>query len=207
MLKFCTFTKILENPFRFPGQYYDPETGLHYNYFRYYNPQTGRYITPDPIGLKGGMNLFAYVDSVGKPVVGTNLYQYAGNNPVNRIDPSGLLDFDFDCFARCVEEERFSWDWLTGYNIGNTIGNAIAGPTGRTGFGGVPSHPTSWQHKVGAMIARAIKNPWPSYIGKAAGQFSIGLTLAEGLYDWMVLGVCAAACSNVSPSGKCQDSR
>jgi RHS repeat-associated protein len=44
-----------------PGQYYDPETGLHYNYFRYYNPQTGRYITPDPIGLEGGINLFAYV--------------------------------------------------------------------------------------------------------------------------------------------------
>jgi RHS repeat-associated protein len=51
----------VENPFRFPGQYYDAETGLHYNYFRYYNPQTGRYMTPDPIGLEGGVNLFAYV--------------------------------------------------------------------------------------------------------------------------------------------------
>jgi len=51
--------QTVENPFRFPGQYYDSETGLHYNYFRYYNPQTGRYITPDPIGLEGGINLFA----------------------------------------------------------------------------------------------------------------------------------------------------
>jgi RHS repeat-associated protein len=41
--------QTVENPFRFPGQYFDPETGLHYNYFRYYNPQTGRYITPDPM--------------------------------------------------------------------------------------------------------------------------------------------------------------
>ena len=60
----------------YPGQYYDQETGLHYNYFRYYNPQTGRYITPDPIGLEGGINLFAYVQ----------------NDPMNFIDPWGLLD-------------------------------------------------------------------------------------------------------------------
>jgi RHS repeat-associated protein len=70
----------VENPFRFPGQYYDQETGLHYNYFRYYNPQTGRYITPDPIGLEGGINLFAYV----------------GNNPVNWIDTFGLSTITFD---------------------------------------------------------------------------------------------------------------
>jgi RHS repeat-associated protein len=63
----------VENNFRLPGQYYDQETGLHYNYFRYYNPQTGRYITPDPIGLEGGINLFVYT-----------------NNPVNYIDPYGL---------------------------------------------------------------------------------------------------------------------
>jgi RHS repeat-associated protein len=68
--------ETVENPFRFPGQYYDSETGLHYNYFRYYNPQTGRYITPDPIGLEGGINLFVYVE----------------NNPINFIDPEGLTD-------------------------------------------------------------------------------------------------------------------
>ena len=68
--------QTVENPFRFPGQYYDSETGLHYNYFRYYNPQTGRYITPDPIGLEGGINLFAYV----------------ANNPPNFLDPFGLIE-------------------------------------------------------------------------------------------------------------------
>jgi RHS repeat-associated protein len=58
--------QTVENPFRLPGQYYDAETGLHYNYFRYYDPTTGRYLTPDPIGLFEGINLFSYVDGVGK---------------------------------------------------------------------------------------------------------------------------------------------
>jgi RHS repeat-associated protein len=64
----------VENPLRLPGQYFDEETGWHYNYFRYYDPETGRYVTPDPIGLAGGINPYAYV----------------GNDPINMIDPLGL---------------------------------------------------------------------------------------------------------------------
>ncbi|MEU1050611.1 putative T7SS-secreted protein [Streptomyces sp. NPDC005897] len=48
-------------PLRFPGQYYDPETGLHYNYFRHYDPETARYLTPDPLGLSPAANPQSFV--------------------------------------------------------------------------------------------------------------------------------------------------
>lgn len=69
-----TLQNTVNNPFRFPGQYHDEETGLYYNYFRYYDPKTGKYITADPIGLEGG----------------ANIYSYALQNPINYIDPEGL---------------------------------------------------------------------------------------------------------------------
>ncbi|MGH8488494.1 MAG: RHS repeat-associated core domain-containing protein, partial [Gammaproteobacteria bacterium] len=62
---------------RFPGQYYDSETGLHYNYFRDYDPTIGRYIQSDPIGLDGGLNP----------------YLYANANPLRYTDPTGQFVF------------------------------------------------------------------------------------------------------------------
>ncbi|MFV3383806.1 RHS repeat domain-containing protein, partial [Pseudomonas sp. NY15354] len=50
----------IEQNLRFQGQYFDGETGLHYNTFRYYDPEMGRFVTQDPIGLQGGYNLYAY---------------------------------------------------------------------------------------------------------------------------------------------------
>ncbi|WP_428624591.1 RHS repeat-associated core domain-containing protein, partial [Sedimenticola sp.] len=64
------------NPLRFPGQYYDAETGTYYNYFRDYDPTIGRYVQGDPIGLRGDLNTYSYV----------------GMNSMIRFDPYGLCD-------------------------------------------------------------------------------------------------------------------
>ncbi|EIN2431602.1 RHS repeat protein, partial [Shigella flexneri] len=67
----------LQQLIRLPGQQYDEESGLYYNRHRYYDPLQGRYITQDPIGLKGGWNFYQY------PL-----------NPVINVDPQGLVDIN-----------------------------------------------------------------------------------------------------------------
>ncbi len=63
----------IDNPLRLQGQYFDQESGLHYNRHRYYNPDIGRYLTPDPVKLAGGINGYRYVP-----------------NPTGWVDPLGL---------------------------------------------------------------------------------------------------------------------
>ncbi|EFM8968161.1 hypothetical protein HGL71_002374 [Escherichia coli] len=67
----------VEQNLRYQGQYLDRETGLHYNLHRYYDPDVGRFMVTDPIGLAGGINLYAYAP-----------------NPLSWIDPLGLCKTD-----------------------------------------------------------------------------------------------------------------
>jgi len=73
-----SITGSVTNNLRFTGQYFDQEAGLHYNYFRDYNPLIGRYIESDPIGIDKGKN---------------HLYVYVGNNPLTATDAFGLRTF------------------------------------------------------------------------------------------------------------------
>ena len=122
----------MAQPLRLPGQWYDEESGLHYNRHRYYDPQQGRYITQDPIGLAGGWNLYQY------PL-----------DPVSDIDPLGLSGWDGlgkwlslpgvkeasshaaaqaeDSIAKPVSEWKFSgWEVTQGSRFGNHYTNVDA---------------------------------------------------------------------------------
>ncbi|MEW2161208.1 putative T7SS-secreted protein [Streptomyces sp. NPDC007189] len=76
-------------PLRFPGQYYDPETGLHYNYFRYYDPETARYVSPDPLGLVPTPNPATYVYN---PQAHSDSLGLAPDCPPGE-EPRGTFDF------------------------------------------------------------------------------------------------------------------
>jgi RHS repeat-associated protein len=82
------------NRLRFPGQYYDEETGNYYNYFRDYDPTTGRYLQSDPTGLAGGINAYVYV----------------GSNPFKYIDPFGLTRYDVQVAIEIIRDSQLDLD-------------------------------------------------------------------------------------------------
>lgn len=83
---------------RFPGQYSDEESGLHYNWHRYYDTRTERYMTADPIGIQNGIN---------------HLYAYVKNNPIKFVDPQGLAG----CGAGSGFKEWIIPDYPFGHNF------------------------------------------------------------------------------------------
>ncbi|MBK8010239.1 MAG: hypothetical protein IPK13_02765 [Deltaproteobacteria bacterium] len=74
-------------PLRLPGQYFDAETGLHHNRFRNYDPRTGRYLEPDPLGVRASVNVYAY----------------ASADPINWTDPMGLQAVDVPATVGAVD--------------------------------------------------------------------------------------------------------
>jgi RHS repeat-associated protein len=142
---------------RFPGQYYDSETGCHYNYFRYYCPDIGRYITADKLDAMGRTNdpqlaMLGFVDIGwfefnGKRYYDTESgastrlnhpYGYANQNPLNWIDPFGL--------------EVNYWSGNTRSDV--SLGDSISGPNGNLFSGFTPQ---DWKCSSIACLL----NPFP----------------------------------------------
>ena len=78
------------NPYTFTGQRFDPETGLQYSKERYYSCNQGRFVSRDPIGYRGGLNL----------------QSYAGNSPTNRVDPNGLTADFYTCNCGWINKKH-----------------------------------------------------------------------------------------------------
>ncbi|SIT30664.1 RHS repeat-associated core domain-containing protein [Achromobacter sp. MFA1 R4] len=100
----------VRNPIRFQGQYLDRETGLHYNRHRYYDPHIGRFITKDPIGFAGGLNVYQYADNPVEWVDPLGLARSGRWTPVGngriRVDPPHVENTDQQVHAHCQCKSR-----------------------------------------------------------------------------------------------------
>ncbi|WP_426166024.1 RHS repeat-associated core domain-containing protein [Pseudoduganella sp. R-34] len=191
----------IENNLRLPGQIEDAETGLHYNWHRYYDPDLGRYITNDPAGLIGGQNRYTYVFG----------------NPLNNIDPMGLWCVSqrvLDAIAGGVGGAVGGFaggggpwgaiaggilgaagSYLTsGDSSGSNPGGISAAGAG-SGFGGAITG--SWAGRIGGAVAGGIGN----YMGGDAANTGDFKNAVGGAIGGFIGGVGAGIAESASPYG------
>ncbi|MFE1883502.1 putative T7SS-secreted protein [Streptomyces diastatochromogenes] len=99
-------------PLRFPGQYYDPETGLHYNYFRHYDPETARYLSPDPLGLTPAPNPATYVHNPHRWIDSLGLAPDYPDDGKEKLPTGGDVPGDSRGYSR-PDIGRYDYSWST----------------------------------------------------------------------------------------------
>ena len=125
---------------RLPGQQYDEETGLYYNRHRYYNPKQGRYITQDPIGLKGGWSFYTYPLNPMSEIdpLGLSGWDSLGNGGLNKVCQQAgsavtyLPSEEATKVIHNMETMHNVYNPLSEYVLGISIGSAITGMAGTT---------------------------------------------------------------------------
>jgi RHS repeat-associated protein len=160
-------------PLRFQGQYEDAETGLFYNQFRYYDPDSARYITPDPIGLLADNNFYAYA-----------------KNPTGWIDPHGLKKSICQKHSACDPCDNLPKNILDTFIDGNAKGRILSegetfykyhGDNNRVGRKYSWLTNKNYQTEIGLRRALAIRTDWGVNITKIS-MFKVpaGTLVCEG---------------------------
>ncbi|MCZ4512346.1 DUF6531 domain-containing protein, partial [Streptomyces sp. ActVer] len=137
-------------PLRFPGQYFDPETGLHYNFFRHYDPETARYLTPDPLGLLPGPNPHAYV---GNPYVWIDPLGLSPCSPGTRED--ALLALDRAEELQSLRNDYWMADVRGTTSVIGVFNSETRQFVRRIGINGDGPMPAGWQLREGEEFVRA----------------------------------------------------
>ncbi|MDV7490697.1 RHS repeat-associated core domain-containing protein [Acinetobacter baumannii] len=119
-----------QNNLRFQGQYYDLETELHYNRYRYYEPHSARYVSKDPIGLFGGLSAYIYVKDSNKWIDPLGLVSYSGKETTWTMGP--IIYGNYNLTSQCIDKYQVNLEIDT---VGMGVGGKSLLPAGRSSGG------------------------------------------------------------------------